>query len=523
MATEIRQPNVTLSLVSADTEVSNAPQRVLIVGQKLSTGSATANAIYNITNDGTENGLFGKASHVSDMIRAFKRIAPEVALDAAGFADPSGAAAAYTCTVTGPSTESGTISGFIGSAKQYTFSASILNGEAANDIATKLRSAVNAIDGCPFSAAGTGANVVITYANVGTCGNSQCVSFRADGAVRGTLAGVTLAISQSATGSGDINNTAINAVISNAGQTRYNAVVNTQAASANLLNDWMEGRFNVSNRVQDGVVFNFTSDTYSNVISALNALNNKTNVYVVESSVTDPLYEGTNLEESPGATLSYVAAVRSKRLTEDSVLTEYLTTTSSRDQFGGTALASLPYFNTTIPQMKAPSIGTGWTEIEIEGIHDAGGTVIGSNSNGTNTLIGEVVTTYKTDAAGNADISWKYLNYVDTMSNVREYFFNNMKKRFAQSRLTEGAVLRGRDMVNKSVFEAYCDSLYGDLSGSDFVLTQSGQTAVDFFKNNREVTIDMALGKITVNMLVPLVTQTRIIIGTIKLAFSTEE
>lgn len=77
-------------------------------------------------------------------------------------------------------------------------------------------------------------------------------------------------------------------------------------------------------------------------------------------------------------------------------------------------------------------------------------------------------------------------------------------------------------MVNKSMFEAYTDRLFGELTGPDFVLCQAGEVALKFFKKNRDVALDMATGTITVNMLVPIVTQVRTIIGTIKIAFSTE-
>ena len=43
--------------------------------------------------------------------------------------------------------------------------------------------------------------------------------------------------------------------------------------------------------------------------------------------------------------------------------------------------------------------------------------------------------------------------------------FNNLKSRFAQSRLTEGAVVRGRDMANANTIRAYMEKLYLDLAG----------------------------------------------------------
>jgi predicted extracellular nuclease len=132
------------------------------------------------------------------------------------------------------------------------------------------------------------------------------------------------------------------------------------------------------------------------------------------------------------------------------------------------------------------------------------------------------VTTYKTDSGANADITWKFLNYVDTSSNIREYMFNNYKSRFAQSRLTAGSVSRGRDMANDVIIRAYTEQLYKDLAGPNYVLVQDGEDAFVYFKENLTVTLDLGLGKATLTMFVPIVTQLRQIIATIKIAFDTE-
>ena len=134
--------------------------------------------------------------------------------------------------------------------------------------------------------------------------------------------------------------------------------------------------------------------------------------------------------------------------------------------------------------------------------------------------MGEVVTTYKNDSAGNPDTSFKFLNYVDTASAAREYFWNNLKKRFAQSRLTEGDLIRGRDIANALSIEAYLTELYADLS--ELTILQAGETALQFFNDNISVTLDLSLGKATVTMIVPIVTQLRTINVSMQLAFTTE-
>jgi hypothetical protein len=83
-------------------------------------------------------------------------------------------------------------------------------------------------------------------------------------------------------------------------------------------------------------------------------------------------------------------------------------------------------------------------------------------------------------------------------------------------------VIEGRSMANEPIIRAFLQGLYETLSGVDFVLVEAGETARNFFNDNLVITIDLADGKVTANMQVPLVTQFREFIGTIQIAFSTE-
>ena len=242
----------------------------------------------------------------------------------------------------------------------------------------------------------------------------------------------------------------------------------------------------------------------------------------MDKQESETLYIGPAMNEPSYSKSATFAGIRSLRLTQDASISQFLTSTASADQFGGPALASLPYFNTPLPGFPTIKSGRGWTDIEIEQLADAGGSVIGVNLTGTSALVGEVYTTYKTDAASNPDPTWEFLNYVDTASQAREYMFNNLKANYAQSRLTEGAVSRGRDQANAVTISAFVDKLYQDLAGPNFVLVQDGEAAIQFFKQNRTVVLDLASGKATITMIVPIVTQLRVILATMKIAFTTQ-
>lgn len=526
MGNVMSNPKVSLSIVSADAQVENAAQAVLIVGIKDDDGTATSAAlISNLPNDGSENVLFGEGSHVAHMIRMFKSIAPSVRLDVIPLNEnAAGTASTYTITVTGTSTEAGSIDMFAGSRMLHRYSVAVSSGQTATQIGASIANAINNDAKSLFTAANVSGTVTLTFRHKGTFGNTMPVYVRPTGQYEGAIAGITLAVAAIVVGATNPTAMASTAIFDVATNNRYQGVVwPDSGTSGSVAAAWLDSRFNVNNKVLDGVAFCHVSGTYASGVGTVGTLNNKSLVMFADKSIAIAAnYTGPTGREAGFLVSSAFAALRALRLTDGQAISQYITTTSSLDQFGGTALASLPYHNSTIPVLSLPYPGQGFTDIEIAAMELAGGSIIGQNAQGTNVLVGTVSTTYKTNPAGNADPSWKYLNYVDTMSAVREYFFNNYKKRFAQSRLTEGSVIRGRDMVNKAMFEAYTDRLFGDLTGPDFVLCQAGDVALNFFKKNRDVVLDLETGTITVNMLVPIVTQVRTIIGTIKIAFSTE-
>lgn len=525
MSNIVSNPQVSLSLISADTTASNAPQKVLIVGIKDASGTATSGALVeNLPNDGSETIYFGEASMVTDMVRAFKKIAPSVQLDVIPLAENAGGTAAvYTLAFTGPATEAGSIEVVVGSEKNAKYTVSVANAATATTIANNVRDAINNNTRSLFTASATTGTVTLTCIHKGTVGNWIPIGIKLNGAVAGVLNGVGITIANTVPGATDPTGYTSNTLFDVCGNNRYQGVVWPSASTITTATAWLEARFNANNKVLDGVAFSHKTDTYGNCLASAAGNNSKCEVLFVDKMMgIASSYLGPAGREPGFVVSSSFAAVRALRLTSGAAISQYITTSSSSDQFGGPALSSLPYFNTTIPTLSRPASGHGFTETEIASLEAQGASIIGQNINKTNVLVGTVRMTYKTDPAGNPDPSWKYLNYVDTMSNVREYFFNNYKKRFAQSRLTEGTVLRGRDMVNRAVFEAYTDQLYGDLSGPSFALVQAGEDAVKFFKKNRFVTLDLETGTINVAMLVPIVTQVRTIVGTIKIAFSTE-
>ena len=75
-------------------------------------------------------------------------------------------------------------------------------------------------------------------------------------------------------------------------------------------------------------------------------------------------------------------------------------------------------------------------------------------------------------------------------------------------------------MANQIIIEAELDKLYSELASADFVVTEAGEEALQFFKANRVVTIDKINGAVGIDMKTPIVTQLRTILANMQIAFS---
>ena len=516
MPSIIRQPKTTVNIVNASATVGNTEQRILIVGQKTAAGSAVAGALVEaIANGGAEDALFGRDGMLATLIRANKVRNQQVQIDAISLDDDgSGVDATGTIAVTGTATEAGTLTVITGSERNHKFSIAVADTDTATAVGAAIEAAVNADLDVPVTAANVTGTVTMTAINAGTYGNSIPIE------VRGTVAGISTTVTGMASGATDPTLTDIFDVI---GDKRYQAIVWPYPNDTAELRTLLDARFNADGKVLDGVGFTALADTVSNLKVLGAALNSQSLVIIGDQKETETDYSGPSIVEIPMVVASQFAGFRGLRLDTDgfSIADLVVTANGPLDSFGGPALASKPYFNTPFAELVPMQTGRGFDDSEIEDLKDNGISVIGNNIANNTVINGEFVTTYKTDTGGNPDVTFTFLNFVDTASQAREYFFNNLRSRFAQSRLTEGDVTKGRDMANSQVVRSFLKRLYQDLSGPDFVLLESGEDALNFFNDNLVIILDKANGKVTIQMTVPLVTQIREIAATMKIAFST--
>lgn len=513
----VLRPKVTLDILPAIQQVSIADQKILFIGQKTSAGTATSGAlVQNILNDGSEDALFGANSMLATMIRSAKKINQVTRMDAIALSDNGSAVAASgTVAFSGTATANGTLYITVGSYANARYEVNIAVGDTAEDVGDALVAAIGDDARAIITSVNTTGSVALTAVNKGIEGNSIALK------VEGAVAGITVALTAFANGA---TNPVLTTLFDVIADMRYQTIVWPASYTLSTVQSFLDERFNVDNNILDGRAVTTATDTFANLLTLGNTYNSQNLVIFANNKLTNADFKGGSLLELDTVISSQFAAIRALRFATNVSISQYVigSTRGALDAFGGPALASLPYFNTPMLNLPIIPVGCGYSAVEIDNLNAAGVSVIGNNVTRTNVILADVVTTYKTDVAGNPDVSYKYLNYVDTISVIREYMVNNARSRFAQTRLTNGDVLQGRNMANSAIISAYFTKLYNDLSGSQYVLTQAGEDALAFFKQNLHVSVDLSLGQVTVNMMTPIVTQLRSIIGTVQISFSTQ-
>ena len=511
----ISRPKVTVNIISAQTLEGLSAQKVLFVGQMTSAGTATSGVLVeNIDNTGIEDTLFGAKSMLAAMIRAAKLINNQVRFDAIPLDDAAGTEATASIDFSGAATAAGTLTFYIGSKKNNAYEIPVVATDTGVEISTALAAAITADTIACTTAVVNGTATDLTYVHAGLEGDLVTIQ------VEGSVAGITPAITGFASGATNPTLTSIFDVVDGI---RYQTVVWPSSYATTVVDSFLEARWNVNNQVLDGVYITEKIDTLANLKTAANLLNYKSANLLGNDSVSIAAsHVGGSLVELPHVVSAQYAAIRALRLEDGTDISRYVISPyGARDAFGGIAVSSLPYANTPFYDLSTIDTGLGFSIEEVDELEEVGVTVLGDNVANTQVILGNAVTTYKTDVAGDPDPSFKYLNYVDTISSVREYYVNNLKARFAQSRLTGGDLVQGRSMANEQSIRVFAIGIFTTLSGADYVLTQAGEDARTYFINNLSVSLDLSLGKVTISMKCPIVTQLREIVATLQLSFVT--
>lgn len=517
MATVVA-PKTTFAITPAPATIENAPQSVLFVGQK-NGGTATAGElITNIGNDGSQDTLFGERSMLATMVREFRKLNTVSRVDAISLDDPVSADAAGSIVFSGTAAAAGSYTVNIQSRELHSFELPVAVGDTAASLSAALAVLVNADDTILVTTDGTTTpgTLDITSVHAGEVGNIISLE------VVGQISGLTLTLNAMAGGTLSPNLTNLFDVV---GDIRYQTIVWPPTYDKSVVADFLDARFNVTNDVLDGVAICSETDTSANLITEVSTLNSESFVLLGNKTINNSLYKGSALFEYDPVNASAFSAVRTLRLTPNYNIAGYLVGGSITNAFGGPSRASTPYHNTPFSSLPLIDEEKGWTKSEQSSLVAGGVSFFGNNIANNEVIAGDIVTTYLTNASGQPDETFKYLNYVDTASNVREFFYNNNQQQYAQTVLTTGDLVPNIRMANADSIAVFQENLYRQLSGVDangvlYGLTQAGTDAFNFFEENLQVSIALETGTVTIFAAVPIVTQLRTIDGTLQITFN---
>jgi phage tail sheath gpL-like len=277
--------------VAAEFDSSQASQgpallayRALIIGQKISGGTATANSLHRVTNADQVLTLAGRGSILHRQAIAWFA-SNKITETWIGVLDDNGAgvAATGTITVTGPSTAAGTIALYLGG---ELVTVGVNSGTAQNDIATAIAAAINANLDLPVTAAAATNVVTVTFRHKGLVGNSYDLRHSYNDG-EALPAGVALAIVQTGTVIAGTTNPTLTTLIANLGDIWFQIWTHpyTDATSLTAIEGELSSRFGPM-RMIDGVAFTSASGSFATLTSLGNGRNSPHSCIVAQPGIS---------------------------------------------------------------------------------------------------------------------------------------------------------------------------------------------------------------------------------------------
>ena len=420
------------------------PWAVLLIGSMTSEGNATADLPVQIFSDDEADILFGKGSQAALMARAFRKNNQLMPLWVAGVADGT-TKATKTLTITGPATAGGTIALYVGGEVVYV---PVAAGDAAADIAEAIASAVTAQ--MPVTAAESTNTVVFTAKNGGTAGNS--IDIRVNYAAGDVLpAGVGI----SGTGymTGGAGDPSVTGVIENIQAQWFNIIVVAFQGGISSIKDELLNRWSATNQKTGVCIF---GDNSSGALDTAASLNSQV---VVDLP----------LEKSPSPAFVIASAGAA-----------VIATSAESDP-------AMPLGNIAINGVVAPDMADRKGLNAENAMLTAGGSLLNAASDGT-VYLRRTVTTYKRNAAGAEDNSYRQLETIFTLSYIRWDWNNYMASKYPRAKLAADDYEYGEGQVvmtpNKGKAEA--------LTRFDYWMQRGVAQDAKTFKDNLVVEINAA-------------------------------
>lgn len=406
--------------------------RILVIGQRLSTGSVAAGVPTQILSATQAEGMFGRGSMLAAMLAALKEANTytecwAVALDDNG----AGVAATGTLTFTGAPTESGTLNLYVGGRQVQ---AAVASGATVTTVAAAVAAAVNADTSLPLTAAAAAGVVTLTARHKGELGNS--LDLRLNYYVgEVTPKGLTVAIVAM---NGGTTNPDVQTAITAIGDEQYHTLVVPYTDGSNLgkIETLMSQRFGPMVQ-KEGHAFSAASGSHASLVTLGNGRNSPHLTIMGAGKSPTPPYVWAAVA---GAVDAYEPDPARPRQTLElvGVLPPAMADRYTRDERNLHLYAGI---STTIA--------------------DAGGRV----------LIERLITTYKTNAFGVADISYLDVETLRTVAYLRFSVRARIALKYPRHKLANDGTQfgAGQAIVTPKVIRAELVALFMDWEDAGLV------------------------------------------------------
>lgn len=392
--------------------------RRLIIGTMLSSGTAVAGVPVQCLSEPAAAGLFGSGSVAHGMVAAAITNDPFTDLFVLPMADPvAGVQATSTLTITGSATAAGTLSLYVAG---RLVQVAIASADTPTLAAGKVVTAITAAVGLPVTAANTAGVVTFTARNKGATGND--LEVRANYHGEPTPAGLTLAFTDFAGGTGNPDITAALAALGDAWfqawATAYTDTTNLVAIETDQYNRW--GPL----RESEGHVFGAVRGTYS-AVGAIGLARNSEHLTLVQS-----IKEPTPAYEKAAETMAIYAQAVANDPARPVQNLSYLWSKPAAEAV-----------RLTITERNVLLFdGIATTKVSSGGVMQAE----------------RLITTYKTNPAGGADVSFLDSETQATLLYLRHDLKDRILRKFPRSKLADdnNRFGPGQDIVTPKSFKA---------------------------------------------------------------------
>lgn len=378
--------------------------KILLLGQRLATGSVAAGVLSKMTRKEDGVNYYGRGSQMAQMTEAILKVNPYTELYGLSLDDlVAGVAASGTVTIAGTPTESGTLYLRVGG---RSLPVGITAAQTPTQIATAIAAAINAdLDGAVTATSAVGV-VTVTARHKGIEGNGIDIRvnyYQGEAIPKG----MTVAIVAMSGGTGNPDVTA--AITAMSTISPYTIIMPwSDAANMALMEAELELRFSGMNMKQ-GHVFTYKSGNYSALSTYGSARNSKQSSFL-------------GLKGSPSLPWSNIAQF------------------AAAVEFRGAIDPALPFKGLYLPDVMAPAEADRFLETERNLLlHDGCSTVTFDQSGAC--YIEQVITTYQTNAFGMEDRSMLKLNTKWTADYARYAFVYDVVTTYPNHKLAGDDVL----------------------------------------------------------------------------------